>query len=64
LYQSSTGVADPQGMKQANAVLFFAEGAGAFTGCGKTPLAKWFVSGHEFTRAEKPAKSMSGFSPC
>jgi hypothetical protein len=24
----------------------------------------WFVSGHEFTRAAKAAKSTSGFSPC
>jgi hypothetical protein len=35
-----------------------------FTGCGKTPSVKWFVSGHEFTRAAKAAESTSGFSPC
>ena len=35
-----------------------------FTGCGKTPLVKWFVSGREFTRAATAIKSILGFSPC
>jgi len=35
-----------------------------FTGYGKTPSTKWFVSGHEFTRAAKAAKSTSGFIGC
>jgi len=42
----------------------FAEGAGAFTGCGKTPWARSFVSGREFTRAASREKSVWGFSPC
>src|SRR5437016_1698188 len=36
----------------------------AFTGCGKTLLVKWFVSGHEFYSCRKPAKLTLGFSPC
>jgi hypothetical protein len=35
-----------------------------FTACGKTSLAMWFVTGHEFTRAANAAEMMSGFSPC
>jgi hypothetical protein len=42
----------------------FAEGAGAFTGCGKTPWARSFVSGREFTRAASCEKSVWGFGPC
>ena len=42
----------------------FAEGAAAFPGCGKTPWARSFVSGREFTRAASREKSVWGFSPC
>jgi hypothetical protein len=35
-----------------------------FTACEKTPQVRWFVKGHEFTRAENAAKYASGFSPC
>jgi hypothetical protein len=30
----------------------------------ETAPVRWFVTGHEFTRAEKATKSRSGFSAC
>jgi hypothetical protein len=34
-----------------------------FTGCGKTPLWRRFVSGHDFSRAARYPTKALGFSP-